>query len=153
MWADGKGDVNNISFDDGSPLTQQLMDDEPHNEIMRELAEKVVAADFNAPVDKLGGNRDHVDAKSNVGKDLLGMLTNGRAGNETPTAFLGSYNMEYQVIAQSKKRRNFTIAFASYNKTGVGSLTHLPGVGDIPSGHAFSSIAQEFYGTVTVHVR
>ncbi|MFH8473531.1 hypothetical protein [Streptomyces sp. NPDC018000] len=145
--------MNNLPFDDGSPLTQQLMLDGPHQEVLKGLALKVIAAGFDAPVDELGGNRDHVDAKSNFGKDILGMLTDGGAGNETPTAFLGSYNMEYQVIAQSKESRSFTVAFASYNKAGMGSLTHIPGVNDIPSGHAFASIAQEFYGTVTVRVR
>ncbi|MEU6098909.1 hypothetical protein [Streptomyces sp. NPDC047079] len=153
LWADGKGDVNNIPFDDGSPLTQQLILDKSHQDIVADLAKKIIGADFDAPVGELGGNADHADAKSNIGKDLLGMATDGGVGSETPAAFLGSYNIEHQVIAQSKENHSFTVAFASYNKTGVASLTHLPLVKDIPSGHAFSSIAQEFYGTVTVHVR
>ncbi|MEU8032000.1 RHS repeat-associated core domain-containing protein [Streptomyces sp. NPDC049099] len=153
LWADGKGDVNNIPFDDGSPLTQELMLDSSHKKVVEGLARKIIGADFDAPVGELGGNADHADAKSNIGKDLLGMLTDGGAGSETPAAFLGSYNIEYQVIAQSRESHSFTVAFASYNKTGMASLTHAPGVGDIPSGHAFSSIAQEFYGTVTVHVQ
>ncbi|WP_237532019.1 RHS repeat-associated core domain-containing protein [Streptomyces sp. SID8352] len=153
LWANGNPSLNNIPFDDGSPLTQKLMLDGPHKEIVEDLARKVIHADFDAPANELGGNRDHSDPKSNIGKDLLGMMTDGKRGSETPTAFLGSYNIEYQVIAQSKKNRSFTVAFASYNKTGVQSLFHIPGIGDIPSGHAFRSIAQEFYGTVTVSVR
>lgn len=153
LWADGKGDVNNIPFDDGSPLTQDLMMDASHKQIMANLARKIIGAGFAAPASELGGNADHADAKSNIGKDLLGMFTDGGAGSETPAAFLGSYNIEYQVIAQSKESRSFTVAFASYNKTGVSSLTHAPLVKDVPSGHAFASIAQEFYGTVTVRVQ
>ncbi|WP_053661614.1 RHS repeat-associated core domain-containing protein [Streptomyces sp. MMG1121] len=153
LWADGKGDVNNIPFDDGSPLTQQLMLDSSHKKVIEGLARKILSADFDAPASELGGNADHADAKSNIGKDLLGMITDGGAGSETPAAFLGSYNIEYQVIAQSRESHSFTVAFASYNKTGMASLSHAPLVGDVPSGHAFSSIAQEFYGTVTVSVQ
>ncbi|NEB92714.1 hypothetical protein [Streptomyces bauhiniae] len=151
LWADGKGEVNNVVFDDGSPLNRELMLDKPHQAIMAKLAKKVIGADFDAPVSELGDNEDHADAKSNFFGDNLGMLTDGAHGNETPTAFMGSYNIEYQVIAQSNESRSFVVAFASYNKTGVGSLTHV--TGDMPPGHAFASIAQEYYGTVTVSVR
>jgi hypothetical protein len=152
LWADGKVDVNNIPFDGGSPLTKELMLDASHEEIVATPARKIISADFNAPASELGGSADHADAKSHIGKDLPGMATDGRAGSETPTAFFGSYNIEYQVIAQSKESHSFTVAFASYNKTGVASLTHAPLVKDVPTGHAFASIAQEFYGTVTVNV-
>ncbi|MDH6117296.1 RHS repeat-associated protein [Kitasatospora sp. GAS204A] len=153
LWAMGK-DGADISFDGGSPLTQQIAASEHSQEILSNLAAQIRAGGYAVPLSELGGQNDYVDGANlpeklkNFPKDMLGMGTDGKHGTPTPEAFLGGYDVVYQVINESPKTRSFTVAFAAYNDTGIASLTHaLP---NTTSG-AGASVRQEFYWAGALH--
>ncbi|MEU6403670.1 hypothetical protein [Streptomyces sp. NPDC046985] len=130
------------------------MSDKNHQEIMTYLAGKVSAADFNAPMDALGGEGDYRDPKTHFFSDMLGNMANGRHRTELPDKFTGSYGTECQVIAQSRDSHTFTVAFASYSDTGLVSLLHQPSlIPDSPPGQPWASVTQGYVGAVVVHVR
>ncbi|MFD5435128.1 RHS repeat-associated core domain-containing protein [Kitasatospora sp. NPDC127067] len=156
LWAQGK-DGANISFDGGSQLTQQIAKDHHSQEILDGLAAQIRNGNYQVPLSELGGQNDFVDGKDlgekltkALPKDLWGMATDGKgwAANPTPEAFLGGYDVVYQVINVSPKTHSFTVAFAAYNDTGFASLTHFTGNTGTGPG---ASVRQEYYWVGTFH--
>lgn len=149
-WLNGKGGVR--TFGAGSLLTQQLAGNKYSTELLAELQKKISGAGYdispNDPDAKLGGVSKRKDPKSNILRDITGMLTDGQHGASTPEAFFGSYDQVHQVINVDKQNRSFTVAFAAYNATGMHSLTHFwP---DVAQGRQMANLHQTYYWTVTV---
>ncbi|KQX50831.1 hypothetical protein ASE09_12415 [Streptomyces sp. Root66D1] len=151
-WLDGKGGA--LSFGAGAKITQQLATG-PHNrEMLKYLFQVADAADWDLPPSMVGGDASHADPKTNIAKDIWGMKTDGQGGNETPDAFLGSFNEVYQVVNVDKKKRQLTVAFAAFNNTGTKSMFHLPdwtGIGmERGQGKQLGSVHQTYFWTMTI---
>ncbi|MEE1838587.1 hypothetical protein [Streptomyces sp. JV190] len=145
-WVNGKGGVR--IFGAGSLITQQLAGNRHSLDILERLQKKISDAGYEIDPSLLGGRSSCSDPKSNIFKDLRGMCTDGKKGSGIPEAFMGSYDQMHQVINVNKRDRSFTVAFAAYNETGVGSLTHfLPEIGQ---GKSMGTLHQTYYWTVTV---
>lgn len=149
-WLNGKGGVR--TFGAGSLLTQRLAGNEYSTELLAELQKEISAAGYDVnlsdPDVKLGNVSKRKDPKLNFFRDVAGMLTDGKHGSGTPEAFFGSYDQVHQVINVDKRNKSFTVAFAAYNATGMGSLTHFwP---DVAQGRQMGTLHQTYYWTVTV---
>lgn len=127
MWISGPG--YNIAFNAGSELTQKIAVNQHNIQLLANLRKRIVSGDFRS-LNELGGTHgydDGVGFKQKIvafRKDMLGMISDGKAGNQTPEAFLGGYLEVYQVINVSPEDRTFTVGFAAYNNTGMASLLH-----------------------------
>lgn len=145
-WVNGKGGVR--TFGAGSLITQQLAGNRHSLDILERLQKKISDAGYEIDPSLLGGRSSYSDPKSNIFKDLRGMYTDGKKDSGMPEAFMGSCDQMHRVINVNKRDRSFTVAFAAYNETGVGSLTHfLPEIGQ---GKSMGTLHQTYYWTVTV---
>ncbi|WP_224756479.1 RHS repeat domain-containing protein [Streptomyces sp. col6] len=149
-WLNGKGGVR--TFGAGSLLTQRLAVNKYSTELLAELQKEISGAGYDVnlsdPNTKLGNVSKRTDPKLNFFRDVAGMLTDGKRGSGTPEAFFGSYDQLHQVINVDKRNKSFTVAFAAYNGTGMGSLTHFwP---DVAQGRQMGTLHQTYYWTVTV---
>ncbi|WP_455712373.1 RHS repeat-associated core domain-containing protein [Streptomyces halstedii] len=145
-WINGKGGVR--TFGAGSLITQQLAGNKHSRDLLDGIQREISDAGYDVDPSSIGGRSSYRDPKTNFFKDLYGMYTDGKSGSGVPEAFMGSYDQVHQVINVNKREKSFTVAFAAYNETGVGSLTHfLPEIGQ---GKQMGTLHQTYYWTVTV---
>ncbi|MEU0604089.1 hypothetical protein ABZ484_38655, partial [Streptomyces sp. NPDC006393] len=147
-WLNGTGGT--YVFGAGSKITQQLASNDHNSKILSDLIKVISSADFDISPSKLGKRASYKDPKSNFFKDVQGMLTGGSKGSGLPEAFMGSYTEVYQVVNVDRESRSFTVAFAAYNGTGLGSLLHNPLFPDRAEGRQQGTLRQIYYWTVTV---
>lgn len=142
-----QGKTKNFSFGGLSKITQALAGNSFNQQLMKDVYAKVEDSGFDGDLSRFGGKHAYADPKSNIGNDVLGMVTSGAMGSEYPDAFMGSYDEAYQVVRVDKKSRSVTVAFAVYNETDTQSLTHGP---KILSRAKPNTVNQEYYWTATI---
>ncbi|MEW1660341.1 hypothetical protein [Streptomyces sp. NPDC093707] len=143
------------SFGISSLITRQLATGPFNGKLLQEVSRSVAETGYSVSPEKVGGSRPYVDGEGgwiqklpNFTRDVMGMATDGAAGQGTPDAFLGSFNEVYQVLNVNKEKREFTVAFAAFNRTGTASLTHI--APDLPQGLPMASLDQTYYWVTTV---
>ena len=150
-WAYGKGGAD--VFGAGSTVTQQIAAGPNTLETLMGITKKILASGGDVSAADIGGRsaRSNPTTPAQLTKDLLGMATDGKHGTRTPEAFLGSYDQIHQVVNINKRKRQYTVAFAAFNETGIQSLTHLPhAFTDWRQGVNGGNYRQMYYWTMTV---
>ncbi len=125
QWLTGVGPRSHY-FQNGDQFTELLQQHEHLAEVRRLIAERIAAGDF-APHEEdyyLGGWQ----GVPKYATDYSTLATFGRTGNLTVT-YLGSYNLQYDVIRVDQQAGTAVVQFRVSNDSTLGSATHPPVIG------------------------